>query len=378
MLRSGVLAPLAPRRRINLLLVPTILFGCSAPEKPRAMTPDLDASGSPRDAEPGDVGTEEHEPPEGGGTEVGTEAGDCDHCSPDELCVDHRCKSRGALVAPTFAACASPPCINVFNACAIPLWVHAVGSVPIDDGIVRKLAPGEEWQYASLPELGGGRLYAYYQEPPVKQDKTRLVSDYNQFVEMTIDKDAATGAWAQNYNVSYVDYTSLPVFMKATGATCQDTKCGARFDDWLTKLAECPTDLRNTSQGIGTCTGSFGYCVTPDGPATYDTTRPYCTKMMQAHGFSGSAIYGGYFPDHPATEVAFWDGVAAWNRGTVAGDADDGHYYTTEPYNEYARWIHRGLGCSNVYAFSTDDHQDKAGFVRCVAPELDVVWCPYR
>ena len=38
--------------------------------------------------------------------------------------------------------------------------------------------------------------------------------------------------------------------------------------------------------------------------------------------------------------------------------------------------IRRGLGCRRVYAFSTDDHQDQAGFVRCAAPVLDVVWCP--
>ena len=63
---------------------------------------------------------------------------------------------------------------------------------------------------------------------------------------------------------------------------------------------------------------------------------------------------------------------------TVAGDADDAHYFLTEPYNHYARWIHKDLGCGKVYAFSTDNHQDKAGFVRCVSPELNVVWCPDR
>jgi len=253
-----------------------------------------------------------------------------------------------------------------------------VATVAIDEGMVRMLVPGDKWQYAALPALGGGRLYAYYREPAVQHDATRLVSDFNQFVEMTIDKDAATGRWAQNYNISYVDYASLPVLMKASGSNCGETKCGARFPDWLLELKRCPTDLRNAYQDIATCTGSFNYCMTADGSATYDTSRTYCTKMQEAHGFSGSSIYGGYFPDHPATDVSFWDGVAAWNRGTLAGDANDDHYYVTPPYNDYARWIHQELGCSNVYAFSTDDHQDKAGFVRCVAPELNVVWCPYE
>src|SRR5207248_7743859 len=126
------------------------------------------------------------------------------------------------------------------------------------------------------------------------------------------------------YNVSYVDYLALPVLMKAAGA-CADTRCGARFEDWVAKLGSCPTDLRNQYQGLATCTASYNYCITPDGAASNDTTRPYCTKMRDAHGFAGSAIYGGSFPGHPAEDVAFWDSVAAWNRGAAPGDADDGH-----------------------------------------------------
>ncbi len=313
----------------------------------------------------------------GSDAEVAEAGGDCSHCSVDEVCVERRCTRRGVLVAPMFAACTQPPCINVYNNCPFSLWVHALATVAIDDGNVRMLAPGDKWQYGALPQFGGGRLYAYYREPTVKRDTTRLVSDFNQFVEMTVDKDAS-GAWAQNYNISYVDYASLPVFMKGSGSSCAKTDCGARFADWLAKLKECPTDLRNSHQDVSTCTGSFNYCVTPDGAATYDTTRTYCNKMEQAHGFSGSSIYGGYFPDHPATDVAFWDGVAAWNRGTFAGDANDDNFYVAQPYNDYARWIHKELGCADVYAFSTDDHQDKAGFVRCVAAELSVIWCPYQ
>jgi hypothetical protein len=252
-----------------------------------------------------------------------------------------------------------------------------VGTVPLDDGNVRRLNPGEQFQYAALPQFGGGRLYAYYKEPENKQDRTRLVSDYNQFVEMTVDRDA-TGAFAQNYNISYVDYAALPVFMKAAGAACRETKCGTRFDHWAAMLKRCPTDLRNQDQTLATCSGSYNYCISRDATGAYDDTRKYCSKMRDAHGFPGSAIYGGTFPQHPATDVPFWDGIAAWNRGTAAGDADETNYYRTEPFNHYARWLHRELGCLNVYAFSTDDHQDKAGFVRCVSPVLDVVWCPYK
>jgi Beta-1,3-glucanase len=298
-------------------------------------------------------------------------------CSAQEICIDGQCRARGTVVEPPFAACTNPPCINVLNNCPIPLWTHAVGTVPIDDGNVRPLGPGESFQYTGLREFGGGRLYAYYKEPEIKQDRTRLVSDFNQFVEMTVDRDHA-GRFAQNYNISYVDYLSLPVLMKGSSPSCAPTHCGFRFQDWTQALKACPTELRYQHGAIATCMASYNYCLTPDpsGTGSYDTTREYCRKMQQAHGLSGSAIYGGTFPDRPATDVAFWDQVAAWNRGTVAGDADDNNYYKKEPFNHYAGWVHNQLGCARVYAFSTDDHQDKAGFVRCTADELNVVWCP--
>jgi hypothetical protein len=296
----------------------------------------------------------------------------CAFCYSDQYCLDGVCTSKPQPIAPAPPACAHPPCINVVNNCPIPLWTHAIGTVPLDDGNVRRLDPGQHHQYAGLPLFGGGRLYAYYQEPAIKQDRVRLVSDHNQFVEMTVDTDA-TGAFAQNYNISYVDYASLPVSMKAEGAACRDTRCGMPFDHWTALLRTCPTELRNLHQGLGTCTGSYGHCITGD----HDQALPYCRKMRDAHGFPGSAVYGGVFPDHPASDVAFWDQVAAWNRGTTAGDSDERRYYRTEPFNHYARFIHQELACLDVYAFSTDDHQDKAGFVRCVSPVLNVVWCPY-
>jgi hypothetical protein len=298
-------------------------------------------------------------------------------CAATEICISGQCKPRGALVDPGFAACTDPPCINVLNNCKVPLWTHAIGTVPIDDGFVRRLDPGQSFRYTAVPQHGGGRLYAYYKEPENKQDRQRLVSDFNQFVEMTVDRDN-TGRWAQNYNISYVDYMSLPVLMKGAAPGCEATQCGFRYEDWVVKLKECPTDLRNQHGELATCTASYNYCITPDGAASYDTIKPYCHKMQAKHGFPGSAIYGGSFPQMPSENVAFWDGVAAWNRGTFAGDADDRNYYKTEPYNHYAGFIHDTLGCPRVYAFSTDDHQDKAGFVRCTADELTVIWCPNR
>jgi hypothetical protein len=272
--------------------------------------------------------------------------------------------------------CTSPPCITVYNNCPMALWTHAISTVTIDEGNVRRLDPGQSYQYASLPMLGGGRVYAYYEQPAVLQNSLRLVSPKNQFVEMAIDTDT-TNAWAQNYNISYVDSIALPVSVKASGG-CAATACSHPFEEWKTLLAGCPTDLRNQAAGVGTCMGSYNYCITGDDGSTYDTTREYCSKMEAAHGYAGSRVYGGVFPEQPAQNVTFWDQVAAWNRGCAAGDADESNYYKAEPYNDYAAFVHLTLGCRGVFAFSTDDHQNKGGFVRCTSPDLSVVWCPDR
>jgi hypothetical protein len=378
---------LLPLRLLPVLLLASVVAGCNAPVVVApAGVPDPDADRSPLSPDGATAGTggvdvalspEDVVRPAPADASPGPDAPGCEACAPDQFCLAGRCVNKPGPATPELPPCAAPPCLNVYNNCPIPLWSHAIGTVPIDDGRVRRLNPGEQFQYAGLPPFGGGRLYAYYKEPEAKQDRTRLVSDYNQFVEMTVDTDAR-GAWAQNYNISYVDYASLPVSMKAVGPGCAETRCGTSFSDWIEMLAHCPTDLRFPHGVVSSCTGSYIYCLTRDASGVHDDTRRYCSKMREAHGFPGSAVYGGVFPDRPATDVAFWDGVAAWNRGTFAGDARDDSYYRTEPYNHYARWIHRDLGCLEVYAFSTDDHQDKAGFVRCSSPRLDVVWCPYR
>jgi hypothetical protein len=271
--------------------------------------------------------------------------------------------------------------MNVYNNCTIPLWTHVVGSVPVDNGNVRELQPGAQYQYAGVPLFGGGRMYAYYQTPPVLQ-ATRPVSFYNQYVEMTVGQ--RNGQFVQNYDISYVDSVSLPVSVQAQG--CKATRCGSTFPDWVAKLEECPTELRYVANGVGTCMGSFNYCITgnPDG-GTYDQSKPYCSKMQAAHGYSGSSVYGGIFiPQIPSQNATFWDGVAGWNRGTDAGDTTYADYYAAEPYNDYAKMIHVDMGCratstiEGVYAFSTDDHQNQSGFVQCVSPVLNVVWCPYQ
>jgi hypothetical protein len=273
------------------------------------------------------------------------------------------------LISPFVSYSQTGPQVKVINNCPFSIWSHAFGfnrfdNQPsnIDNGNATELLPGAVYYYNNLVPIYGGRIYAYYKEPLSFQSLTDPLTSYNEFIEFAID---AAPSQALNYNISYVDYASLPVYVKA--GNCNAASSYTCLDVWKNKLALCPTELRNQYNGIGTCLSSFTYC-------DIDPTISYCTKMDR-NGYSGRQIYGGVF-SNPGTDVAFWDQIAAWNRGTFPGDPDPANYYVNQPYNEYAKWVHETLGF-DIYAFSTDDHQSHGGFVQCANTyELEVTWCP--
>ena len=123
--------------------------------------------------------------------------------------------------------------------------------------------------------------------------------------------------------------------MKAAGATCAETRCAAPASATWTAASAVPHGAAQPARAWAPARAPTTTASRPTAPGRRQHPD-YCRKMQDAHGFAGSAIYGGYFPGHPAADVAFWDGVAAWNRGTVPGDANDDHYYRNEPYNHYA------------------------------------------
>jgi gliding motility-associated-like protein len=296
--------------------------------------------------------------------------------------------------------------IHVVNNCPFPIWSHAFAvkrftseAYPINDGYPLLLNSGDTLLYDSLPQIGGGRIYGYYKEPPMQSDLWAPLSSYNQFVEMTVE----TG-W-MNYNISYVDHAALPVSMWAIG-NCDTTETTVTSKEWKKLMEECPTKVLHEHNDLGSCYASYDYCLQyPD--------DEYCTKMVDAYEdqarqllydncidlgktvgecesirdntlLTANNFYGGLF-DVPSENVLFWDWVAAWHRGTFAGNYNEADYYNepqqidglwTKPYNEYAKWVHEDIG-SNIYSFSTDDHQEKSGFQRCEAEELYVTWCPY-
>ena len=97
-----------------------------------------------------------------------------------------------------------------------------------------QLAPAAWQQYEVPPEWPAGRINAYYEDPassPNAYDK----------VEVTLTNGT------MNYNITYVDYVSLPSEMRAVGPECQPT---ADFDPKIgcyvpraELLAGCPITI---------------------------------------------------------------------------------------------------------------------------------------
>lgn len=285
--------------------------------------------------------------------------------------------------------CAVEPCFNVINRCDFPIWVHAKNN----DGVIlqpdlAQLAPAQWQQYPVPAEWPAGRINAYYADP------MQAPNDFDK-VEVTV-----TGG-IMNYNITYVDYVSLPSEMRAVGPECQpngdfDPKIGC-YVPRAELLAGCPDGLLGGER----CLSASLFCADGNNKA-----NPYChaldaeiAECVAQHpdtcGFAGKLgngtpeVYGcaGYFDSQPpncmpASENCHLEGnkwCAALNRGTLGApdDPDPTKHYTNTPYNTYAKWVHDT--CPGIYAFAYDDYPanaNESGFRACKAPRLDVVFCP--
>ncbi len=284
--------------------------------------------------------------------------------------------------------CATPPCFNVINRCADPLWIRA--SNPDGDLAPAnvQIAPGESQQYAVPAEWPAGRINAYWLEPddnPEAHDK----------VEVTV-----TGG-IMNYNITYVDYVALPAEMVAVGPECPttdefDPKIGCYIArDQL--LAGCPDDLRSGDR----CLSAGLYCADPN-----NKDQPYCHALDDAiaacaadnpdtcgvaaqlgddtwHAYACAGYFDSQPPDCMPASLDCHQGGNKWcaalNRGMLADpdSTDIAAYYQTPPYNTYAKWVHDT--CPGIYAFAYDDYPANAGesgFRACKADRLDVTFCP--
>jgi hypothetical protein len=135
---------------------------------------------------------------------------------------------------PVVTDCEAPPCFNVINRCAFPLWIHAVNNDQVvlqPDNV--QLPPGGVQQYPVPAEWPAGRVNAYYAEPdanPEAHDK----------VEMTV-----TGG-IMNYNITYVDYVALPSEMVAVGPECQPGPSSTRRSAVMSRETSCSPAARTT------------------------------------------------------------------------------------------------------------------------------------
>lgn len=285
--------------------------------------------------------------------------------------------------------CQTPPCFNVINRCNFPLTIEAKNN----DGIVlqpdlAQLGPGEWQQYPVPAEWPAGRINAYTQDPVVNPEA-------HDKVEVTV------GGGKMNYNITYVDYVSLPSEMRAVGPNCQKT---ADFDPTIgcyvpraEVLGGCPDDLldgeRCLSANLYCAKGAnkdTPYCHALDGEiAKCVAQNPDTCGIAMKLGSGTPEVYGcaGYFDSQPPkcappSETCHAEGnkwCAALNRGMLAApeETDSTQYYQQAPYNTYAKWVHDT--CPGIYAFAYDDYPSNAnqsGFRACEAPRLDIVFCP--
>src|SRR5271157_1430553 len=110
--------------------------------------------------------------------------------------------------------------VVVANDCPITLWIHFTGNPAPDGGITHKMAPNDTLTFTNWPDFGAGRCWAYYHDQGTKTNESEQIMPENGFVEMTVS-GGATGV--QNYNISYVDYATLPVKVVGGCSSCIPT-----------------------------------------------------------------------------------------------------------------------------------------------------------
>jgi hypothetical protein len=255
--------------------------------------------------------------------------------------------------------------VGVRNLCPFPLWIHAAGSqatLQPDDAM---LATGEIRWYDAPQIWSAARITAYDGGP-----RTGEVEK----AEMTFD-----AAGVLNYNVTYVDWLGLPIEIESEGggSDCLPTGCYVPHAQVLTG---CPDGLLTGNR----CLSANIYCMNPANQSgelchRLDTEIAYCaSSQAECAGASGASTGNAYSCSGWFASSPKW--CAALNRGMV-DDPDSTNltaYYTNEPYNTYAQWVHQV--CPGIYAFAYDDYPsnvNESGFHACSSgQELRVTFCP--
>jgi Beta-1,3-glucanase len=249
--------------------------------------------------------------------------------------------------------------VHVVNGCSFDLYIHASGDgATLTPDNVKVTAGGGSQDYVAPDDWPAARITAYLDGPQKNElDK----------VELTIDKKTI------NYNITYVDWVGLPVEMATfgSGKDCKQVGCYLKQADLITT---CPAGLLSGKQ----CLSAYGFCAKPaNAAATLCHALDGQFTKCAAAGCPMATTTQVYGCNGPYGNDPKW--CAALNRGRPNNpdDPDATLYYSTPPYNIYAKWVHDT--CPGIYAFAYDDYgkSNQSSFHACTGgTQLDVTFCP--
>ena len=292
--------------------------------------------------------------------------------------------------------------IHILNNCMFTLWALGTYSTVNDQIAIFKetLAPGGIFSYhVPTDTLPAGRVYFFYKNPEsingfspqwnsiVPGSKVVVPTSFNQIVEMTLGQGIDNGNvykfW--DFDISYVDSASLPIYMWSPDAP-ETEACKKAFSRGspFGFTDECPTTIVNRfSPGnlgeVGQCLGAYPFC------ANVNPASDFCKEFDNIFTLRGktTAIYGGILGDLPnLTNFQ----IASFNRGlcrnigpgypNITDAQNPQSWYQQRPYNAYSKWI-REKG-QNYYGFSFDENFgfSGGGNIQCRSSRLNIVICP--
>lgn len=255
--------------------------------------------------------------------------------------------------------------VGVRNNCPFPIWIHAQGKEGTLMPDYQQLQKGDSYWYDAPKQWEAARITAYADAAHQEElDK----------VEMTFVADGDV----LNYNVTYVDWVTLPMEMIARGSgDCKKVGC---YVPEAEVLSGCPDGLLEGKR----CQAARTYCL-----GGKNDDKPYChaldavvdacaTTKPGCEGAAGNHTANAYACDEFFAASPKW--CAAVNRGMLddPDNKDTTVYYQKPPFNTYSKWVHQV--CPGIYAFAYDDYPpnaEESGFHACQGgKELEVTFCP--
>jgi hypothetical protein len=254
--------------------------------------------------------------------------------------------------------------VGVRNNCPFPIWIHAQGKQGTLMPDYKQLQKGDLIWYDAPKQWEAARITAYGDDAHQEElDK----------VEMTF----VQAGDVLNYNVTYVDWVTLPMEMIARGSgDCKKVGCYVPEAD---VLGGCPDGLLEGKR----CQAARTYCLggkNDDKPYCHalDTQVQSCATKTGCEGAAGNNTSNAYACDKFFGGSPKW--CAAVNRGMLddPDNKDTKAYYQKAPFNTYSKWVHQV--CPGIYAFAYDDYPpnaEESGFHACNGgKELEVTFCP--